>query len=597
VRRTGARRAKLDRHDFTGIFLGYSASDQNILYLDLESGLVKLSHHARFDEAWYLQPHRPPAAQLLYDLGLEADDSVPPLEDISESVDTLGSPLHKVPWPGTPILTDAKAKWTVPPHCRMIPLPLRETTRPRPTTAAAASLRSLSPAPPDISPPEYLDGPKLSTCFPPPPSRSVVARTKSTLASDIVTEFMLSKKDMATVYMSPDPYFEAFEEVIDLRKFDLTKHRTAGLCLAHSDGRLFLGGMVPSTPGAKIPRWRTRIKGAWLIQIGPTVVSTIAEAQQAFQELSASAVPSVTLLFSHPEIRQEISHDGLPIVSSAPFTQQTHDQLNKRWDFSTVAEHLRKAPPYEIVMDGNVWNTTTKVMKLTRGKLLRQEDWDDWQTSEYLQLNQYEDQGMFGQPTGVSEEDAVFHLVWTYNIKAVDGRKKARCVCDGSTRSGQVRILAETYANCVDQTSARLFYAVAAAENLLIYGADVSNAFAEAPAPKQGFYIRPDRAFNEWWVQHKGRPPIPPGHVIPVLSAMQGHPESPRLWEKHADEILRELGLSPTVHEPCLYSGVINDNRVLFMRQVDDFVIAAPDERTSEILMDMIDERLKIPIK
>jgi hypothetical protein len=56
VRRTGAWRAKLDRHDFTGIFLGYSASDQNISYPDLESGLVKLSHHARFDEAWYLQP-------------------------------------------------------------------------------------------------------------------------------------------------------------------------------------------------------------------------------------------------------------------------------------------------------------------------------------------------------------------------------------------------------------------------------------------------------------------------------------------------------------------------------------------------------------
>jgi hypothetical protein len=85
-------------------------------------------------------------------------------------------------------------------------------------------------------------------------------------------------------------------------------------------------------------------------------------------------------------------------------------------------------------MDGNVLNTMTKVMKLTRGKLLQQQDWNDWQESEYLQLNQYEDQRMFGQPTAVSEDDAVFHLVWTYkyNIKAVDGRKKMRCVCDGS---------------------------------------------------------------------------------------------------------------------------------------------------------------------
>jgi hypothetical protein len=157
-----------------------------------------------------------------------------------------------------------------------------------------------------------------------------------------------------------------------------------------------------------------------------------------------------------------------------------------------VAVNLRKAPPYEVIMDGDVFNTTTKVMKLTRGKLLQQEDWNDWQESEYLQLNQYEDQGMFDHPMAVLEEDAVFHLIWTYNIKVVDSPKKTRCVCDGSTRSGHVCILAKMYANCVDQTSARLFYAVATAKNLLVYGADLSNAFAKAPPPKQGFYIRPD---------------------------------------------------------------------------------------------------------
>ena len=52
VKRTGTRRCKLDRHDFTGIFLGYTATDQNILYLDLDSGIVKSCHHAIFDEAW-----------------------------------------------------------------------------------------------------------------------------------------------------------------------------------------------------------------------------------------------------------------------------------------------------------------------------------------------------------------------------------------------------------------------------------------------------------------------------------------------------------------------------------------------------------------
>ncbi len=77
--------------------------------------------------------------------------------------------------------------------------------------------------------------------------------------------------------------------------------------------------------------------------------------------------------------------------------------------------------------------------------------------------------------------------------------------------------------------SSRLFYAIVAAENLLIIGADVSNAFVEAPPLKQGFFIRPNRAFMEWWTQHRNKPPLDPNDVIPVLSAMQGYPESPQL--------------------------------------------------------------------
>jgi hypothetical protein len=134
-------------------------------------------------------------------------------------------------------------------------------------------------------------------------------------------------------------------------------------------------------------------------------------------------------------------------------------------------------------------------------------------------------------------------------------------------------------------------------ENLLVFGADVSNAFTEAPPLKHKFFIQPDKAFNEWWVKHKGHPPIPPGHIIHVLSAMQGHPESPQLWEKHANAILRKVGLTPTVHEPCLYSGLIAGQCYVFKRQVDNFAVAVPDERTLDILLDLINDKLSIPLK
>jgi hypothetical protein len=71
IKVSGIWHGKLDCHNFKGIFLGYTATNQNIVYLDLTTGVVKQSHHAQFDEAWYLQSSQPPAAQLLYDIGLE----------------------------------------------------------------------------------------------------------------------------------------------------------------------------------------------------------------------------------------------------------------------------------------------------------------------------------------------------------------------------------------------------------------------------------------------------------------------------------------------------------------------------------------------
>jgi hypothetical protein len=139
VKRTGTRRCKLDRHDFTGVFLGYTATDQNILYLDLDSGIVKSCHHAIFDEAWYMQPTRPPAAQLLYDLGLEMDFEVAFVDSAPPSF--TDDPTH-TPWP--PPLPDSLKSvlhWKCPTHSLHALLPLRISAGPHSFGAHAARVK------------------------------------------------------------------------------------------------------------------------------------------------------------------------------------------------------------------------------------------------------------------------------------------------------------------------------------------------------------------------------------------------------------------------------------------------------------------------
>ena len=99
--------------------------------------LVKTSHHAQFDEAWYLQDSRPPAAQLLYDLDLEAEDDAPPVTQPD------AAPYPLLLSKGAPI-----ASWTVPPRCRHLPLPLRCMPLPCPIAARAARVLTTPSSPP-----------------------------------------------------------------------------------------------------------------------------------------------------------------------------------------------------------------------------------------------------------------------------------------------------------------------------------------------------------------------------------------------------------------------------------------------------------------
>ena len=135
------------------------------------------------------------------------------------------------------------------------------------------------------------------------------------------------------------------------------------------------------------------------------------------------------LTLSHSQIKEGLTRAGIPQINI--------DQFNLR--FITNLDHIIKQEPELIRDSGGVFQYSFS--KLTRSKLLRQHDWDEWQKAEWLQLDQYYSQFMFGAPTKVMDRNNVFHLVWSHAVKDLNSRKKACCTCDGSTRGGKVRVL------------------------------------------------------------------------------------------------------------------------------------------------------------
>jgi hypothetical protein len=235
--------------------------------------------------------------------------------------------------------------------------------------------------------------------------------------------------------------------------------------------------------------------------------------------------------------------------------------------------------------------------KFNRRSLQKQSDWPEWRDSEWIQLNNYDKQGMFGIPCTAPFDASIFFWVWLYSIKPHENnRKKVRGVCDGFTRGGQTMIHGATYAPTTQQIDFRIQIALATTLGMFLFHADVSNAFVEADRPKQMYYMRCDSVFKEWRADRHPDTPLPPDAVTPVLKNLQGHPEGPRLWGIKCHNVLITLDFTPTTHAPCLSQGTFNNNYVLFLRQVDDFSVGCRSDSTYIKLCDALDKHWQVPM-
>ena len=106
-----------------------------------------------------------------------------------------------------------------------------------------------------------------------------------------------------------------------------------------------------------------------------------------------------------------------------------------------------------------------------------------------------------------------------------------------------------------------------------------------------------DAAFRDWWVNCLGSDPVPPDYVIPIQHNLQGHPKGPHIWHKHIDKILKEdLDFTTTTHEPCLYFKRDQDNNlIILLPQVDDFIIATKDVKTCTDFHNQLQSHMKNP--
>mmetsp|Transcript_32497 Transcript_32497/g.62168 ORF Transcript_32497/g.62168 Transcript_32497/m.62168 type:complete len:176 (+) Transcript_32497:201-728(+) len=171
-------------------------------------------------------------------------------------------------------------------------------------------------------------------------------------------EFDIQPDDIAQVYVSHHAYFELFEQRLPLRRFNQATQPTAGIHLKEKDSRIISTGMEKSTPAAQLPRWRTRIQGAWLRHINGTKLSTIPDVEDIIQHLHQSGATHYTLVLLYPKVSHGITNEGIPQVNI--------DQMNPRQLFKDDTNlPIPHASQLNLEYNGEVLNWVTMAMKLT----------------------------------------------------------------------------------------------------------------------------------------------------------------------------------------------------------------------------------------
>jgi hypothetical protein len=336
----------------------------------------------------------------------------------------------------------------------------------------------------------------------------------------------------------------------------------------------------------QIRRWKSRLRGSTIRMVDEITITDTAQLTETIRLKRLTGQQYVKIQFANPRW-SAMSGDGLPTLQFDQLNVITH-HLNAINNDGTTWNDPLQWPPLD---EENIIASIRKGLalpKLTRRRLLDTPEWPKFKASEWTQLNKYHKQGMFGEPCPrpLDNDVVVLPWVWSYLYKidpiTIEDVAKSRGTCNGGPRHGKVITIAETYAACVEQPAHRLMWALIAALNFIGLGIDVGNAFAEAPPPKEPFFMQVDAQFCEWWTQCLGHPPIPAGYVIPILKNLQGHPEGPRLWDNHIRGIIcNSLGFKTTTHEQCFYyKRSKTDGLILILRQVDDFIIAAKSMTT-----------------
>jgi transposase InsO family protein len=201
---------------------------------------------------------------------------------------------------------------------------------------------------------------------------------------------------------------------------------------------------------------------------------------------------------------------------------------------ATYAEALRHPAAHQ-------W---LEAMKLEFSCLLKHHTWD-----------------LVDPPTGVKIVGSRWVLTVKFGADGTITRYKARFVVQGFSQTKGVDYF-ETFAPVVSLTTVRMVIALAATNHWPLTQMDVETAFLNALV-SEDIYVRQAPGFID---------PLHPNRVCKLRRSLYGICQAPRNFNLQITQVMLDLGLTQSVHDPCLFYYVCDGLIAIVCIYVDDLL-------------------------
>ena len=144
--------------------------------------------------------------------------------------------------------------------------------------------------------------------------------------------------------------------------------------------RLQLLACEKGTPAGRIDKWRTTLQNGFILQCNDKPVQTIAQLQKIIKECDKE---HLTLKIGTIDKQALHPQKGVPQLYFDQLNHIGQHLFQMKYDPEWQSDELTEAYAAKATINGIIPKGRQRGEKLTRKKLMKQDDWDDWKKAEF----------------------------------------------------------------------------------------------------------------------------------------------------------------------------------------------------------------------